>query len=149
MALLDNLRKTLFESMKEGDENKTGILQMAVGAIKNEEIKKGSELNDEEVIRVLRGESKKLREAIEQYDAAGQVDRVARESAQLAVIEGYLPAQMSEEDVTKVVQAKMTELNVVGMADMGKLMGTVMKELSGKADGGLVKQVVTKLLSGK
>lgn len=149
MALLDTLRKDTFAAMKAGDEVKIGILQIAVGSIKNEELKKGEALNEEEEIKVLRTEVKKLKDAIEQYKTAGRDDLVSRESAQLVIIEAYLPSLMSEADVEKVVQAKMTELNVIGMSDMGRLMGVVMKELAGKADGGVVKQVVTNLLTKK
>lgn len=148
-TILETLRKDTFAAMKAGEETKVGILQIAVGSIKNEELKKGEALTDEESIRVLRSEVKKLKDAIEQYKAGGRDDLLERESAQLAVIEAYLPALMSEDDIAKIVEAKMKELNVVGMSDMGKLMGVVMKEVGAKADGGVVKQVVTRLLTAK
>jgi uncharacterized protein YqeY len=155
MALIDTLRKDIFAAIKEGNQVKAGILQIAVGSIKNEELRRfeyhgeGEKLTEEDAIRILRTEVKKVKDSIEQFKTAGRQDLVDKESAQLIVLESYLPALMSEDDITKIIQVKMNELNVIGMSDMGRLMGVVMKELSGKADGAIVKQIVTNLLSNK
>ena len=131
---------------KEKNVSKMDILKMALATLRNEEIAQGKELTDLDVEKVLRKEVKKIEESIEQFSYMGRDDLVKKEKEQLGYLEEYLPELMSEEEVEKIVKGKIEEVGAQGMSDMGKVMGIVMKEISGKADGNLVKQIVQKYL---
>ena len=146
MSLLETLRKDMFSFSKNGEKDKAGILGMAIAEIKNAQINSEKELTEEDIIAVLRKEVKKVNDSIEQYTQMGREDLVEQETVQLDTLNVYLPQLMSKEEIEKVVKSKMEELGVSSMQDMGRLMGTVMKELQGKADGSQVKEVVQGLL---
>lgn len=146
MSLLETLRKDMFSATKDGDTDRSDILKMVIAACKNYSIEIGKELEDSEIEKVLRREEKKVKDSIDQFTKMQREDLVEKEQRQLAVIQSYLPTLMSEEEVLAVVKAKMSELSISGKHDMGRLMGSVMKELNGKADGMLVKNVVESLL---
>ena len=146
MSLLETLRKDMFSATKDGDTDRSDILKMVIAACKNYSIEIGKELEDSEIEKVLRKEEKKVKDSIDQFTKMQREDLVEKEQRQLAVIQSYLPTLMSEEEVVAVVKAKMSELSISGKHDMGRLMGSVMKELNGKADGMLVKSVVESLL---
>jgi hypothetical protein len=137
----------MFKASKEGRSFEADILKIAMASVKNEEVKKGESLKDSDVEKILRTEAKKIKDAISQYEEMGRKDLAEEEKKQLEVIEKYLPELMSEEDIKKIVEAKASELEVSSMRDMGKLMGVVMKELNGKADGAVVRQIVQNTLS--
>jgi len=103
-------------------------------------------VSDEDAIRVLTREAKKRKDAIAQYEQAGRPELAEDEKKELAIIEQFLPELMSREEIEEVVKAKMEELGVSDASEKGKLMGAVMGELKGKADGTLVKEVVDELL---
>ncbi|HHX99166.1 TPA: GatB/YqeY domain-containing protein [Candidatus Dojkabacteria bacterium] len=146
MSLLETLRKDMILATKEKNVSKMDILKMALATLRNEEIAQGKELTDQEVEKVLRKEVKKIEESIEQFGQMGREDLVKKEKEQLGYLEEYLPELMSEKEVEKIVKGKIEEVGAQGMSDMGKVMGVVMKEISGKADGNLVKQIVQKHL---
>ena len=146
MSLLETLRKDMFSATKEGNTTKEDILKMAIAAIKNAEIEKGEVLEDKEVEKVLRKEVKKIQDSIVQFTAAKRQDLVDRETKQLEALQEYLPEQMSEEEIKKVVKAKIVELEAEGMKDFGKVMGVVMKEIAEQAEGGIVKDIIESLL---
>jgi hypothetical protein len=146
MSLLETLRKDMFSATKDGNTTKADILKMAIAAIKNAEIEKGEALYDIEIEKVLRKEVKKVEDSIVQFTAAKRQDLVDRETEQLAALKEYLPELMSEEEIKKVVEVKIAEVGAEGMRDFGKVIGAVMKELSGKADGSIVKDIVESLL---
>ncbi len=146
MSLLETLRKDMFSATKEGKSTKADILKMAIAAIKNAEIEKGGALDDKEIVKVLRKEVKKIQDSIAQFTTMGRQDLVDRETKQLEVLQEYLPKQMSEEEIKKVVKAKIVELEAEGMKDFGKVMGVVMKEIAEQAEGGIVKDIIESLL---
>lgn len=146
MSLLETLRKDMFSAVKEGNTEKADILKMAMAAVKNVEIEKGEELEDSEVEKVLSKEVKKVQDSIAQFTTMARQDLVDRETKQLEVLQEYLPEQMSEEEIKKVVEAKIGETGAEGMKDFGKVIGAVMKEISGNADGSVVKDIVQSLL---
>lgn len=147
MSLLESLRKDMFEASKVKDTHKVDILKMAMASVKNQEIEVGKSLSDEEIIAVLRKESKKVSDSIEQFKIMGRDDLLGKEQYQLEILESYLPQLMSKDDVEKFVREKISEFGTVTENDMGKVMGAVMNELKGKADGRLVKDVVQGILS--
>lgn len=147
MSLLETLRKDMFSATKDGNTTKADIIKMAIAAIKNAEIEKGEVLDDKETVKVLRKEVKKIQDSIAQFTTMGRQDLVDRETKQLEVLQEYLPKQMSEEEIKKVVKAKIVELEAEGMKDFGKVMGVVMKELAEQAEGGMVKDIIESLLN--
>ena len=136
----------MFSATKDGNTTKADILKMVIAAIKNAEIEKGEVLDDKEIVKVLRKEVKKIQDSIAQFTTMGRQDLVDRETEQLAALKEYLPELMSEEEIKKVVEVKIAEVGAEGMRDFGKVIGAVMKELSGKADGSIVKDIVESLL---
>ncbi len=147
MSLTQNIRKDMFEASKSGNTVHADILKLVLADIKNEEISLGKELSDEEVIKVIRKQEKKVKDSITEFTKMNREELVARETEQLNIIEKYLPALMSEEDITKVVKQVLAKTDVQSVQNMGLVMGLVMKELGGKADGNTVKGIVQKLLS--
>lgn len=146
MSLIDTLRKDMFEAKKNGQADKATILGMAISSINNFKIETQKELTDEDVISVLRKEEKKLKESYDQFSTNGRDDLAKVEKLQLEVIQSYLPKLMSEEEIEVVVKAKVLQLGDVTVRDMGKVIGAVMVDLKGKADGVIVNAVVKKVL---
>jgi len=147
MSLLETIKKDMIEASKKGDVDSTNILKLAIASIKNEEIAKGSKLSDEEILKVLRKEESKIKDSIAEFTKMDREDLIARESKQLKVISSYLPKLMSREEIEKVVSKVVADTHVEGLKSMGAVMGIVMKELQGKADGSTVKEVVQEFLS--
>ncbi len=149
MSLLDTINADLKKAMKSGDEAAKRALRGVKAAITRAEKDKGNRaLTDEEIIAVLRKQAKQRQDSIEAYSKAGRDDLVAEEAAELAVIESYLPQLMSEEEIREIAEKVIAELGATSPRDMGKVMGTLMPQLKGKADGRLVNQVVRDLLAG-
>ena len=137
----------MIEASKKGDVDSTNILKLAIASIKNEEIAKGDKLSDEEILKVLRKEESKIKDSIAEFTKMGRKDLIERESRQLKVISSYLPKLMSREEIEKVVSKAVADTHAEGLKSMGAVMGIVMKELNGKADGSVVKEVVQEFLS--
>ena len=146
MSISENIRKDMFIASKEGRVDESNILKMAIAAVKNAEIETGKELDDSEVEKILRKETKKIADAIEQYEKMGREDLLSTEKAQLEVLNRYLPQLFSVEEVTEVVKKKIAELGVSEMRDMGRVMGAVMAEVGSRTDGNTVKNIVSGLL---
>ena len=146
MSISENILKDMFMASKEGRVDESNILKMAIAAVKNAEIETGKELDDSEVEKILRKETKKISDAIEQYEKMGREDLLSTEKAQLEVLNRYLPQLLSIEEVTEVVKKKVAELGVSEMRDMGRVMGAVMAEVGSRTDGNTVKNIVSGLL---
>ena len=147
MSLLETIRKDMIEASKKGDVDSTNILKLAIASIKNAEIAKGDKLSDEEILKVLRKEESKIKDSIAEFTKMGRKDLIERESRQLKVISSYLPKLMGREEIEKVVSKAVADTHAEGLKSMGAVMGIVMKELNGKADGSVVKEVVQEFLS--
>ena len=147
MSLLETIRKDMIEASKKGDVDSTNILKLAIASIKNAEIAKGDNLSDEEILKVLRKEESKIKDSIAEFTKMGRKDLIERESRQLKVISSYLPNLMSREEIEKVVSKAVADTHAEGLKSMGAVMGIVMKELNGKADGSVVKEIVQEFLS--
>ncbi len=147
MSLREKIHKDMLDAVKAKEVEKVDILKMTLASLKNFEIEKGEELSSEKQEEVVRKEVKKLKDAIEEYEIAGRRDLVEKEKNQLEVLEEYLPKLMEEDEVREVVKKKVSEMDAQGPKDMGKVMGAVMQELKGKADGTLVNNVVKEVLN--
>ncbi|HAM96346.1 TPA: glutamyl-tRNA amidotransferase [Patescibacteria group bacterium] len=146
MSISENIRKDMFTASKEGRTDESDILKMALAAIKNAEIDSEKELTDEDVEKILRKEARKVTDAIDQYTKMGREDLLAKEKAQLEILDKYLPQLLTEEEVRVVVKNKIIELGITEMKDMGRLMGAVMAEIGTLTDGNTVKNIVSELL---
>ena len=147
MSLTDDLRKDMFTFSKEGNTNASDILKMALASIKNAQLAQDNELTEQDIEKILRKEVKKIEDSISQFTQMGRTDLVEKETSQLEIIKKYIPELMSEEDIKTIINNKITELNITSMNDMGRLMGAVMKETAGRADGNTVKNLVTQILT--
>ena len=140
-----DLRQELKQAMLAKDTEKTSVLRMLLSAINYYEIQKGGagyEATDEDVLSVIEKEAKQHKDSIEQFQAGGREDLVKKEQAELAVLENYLPEQMPEEEVQKLVDEAVASTGAANQQDMGKVMGYLMPKVKGKADGSLVSRLV-------
>ena len=147
--LKDQLKKDLTDSIKSHNQVISGTLRMALTAITNEEVsgKEARVLSDDEIITVLSREAKKRREAAEEFAKANRPDKAAEEKAEGEVIAKYLPAQLSEDDIKKMIAAAVASTGAAGPGDMGKVMGAIKPQIAGKADGALVSSLVKAALA--
>jgi uncharacterized protein YqeY len=148
MSLSKQIVSDLTAAMKAQDAARTSTLRMVKAAMMNRQIEKGAELDDEDMQKLLRSLVKQRRDSIEQYEKAGRQELVDKETAEIAVIETYLPAAASQEEIEEAVRAAIAETQASSMKDMGKVMKAVQAALAGKnADGRLVSEVVKSKLS--
>jgi uncharacterized protein YqeY len=146
--LKERLRADLTDAMRARDQVRLRTLRMALTSITNEEVSGSAtrELSDEQIVKVLTREAKKRREAAEAYEAAGRAGQADAERAEGEVLAGYLPAQLSDEDLTALVAAAIAETGVAGMPGMGKVMKEVTPQVAGRAEGGRVAAEVRRQL---
>ena len=147
MGLKERLKADMKEAMKAKDKIKLSTIRMINSLIKNAEIEKRGELTDEEIIQLLMKYAKQRKESIEMYEKGGRQDLVEKEKAELAVVESYLPKQMSEEEIREIVKETIEEVGASSIKDMGKVMKAVMPKVKGRADGSVVNRIVKELLS--
>lgn len=143
------LQQDLKSSMLAKDSQKTSTLRMLISAIGYYEIQKGAgyEATDDDVMTVIQSEAKKRRDSIEQYQTASRHDLADKETQELKILEKYLPAQMTEDEVTTLVKEAIQETGATTIQDMGKVMSNLMPKVKGNADGGLVSKVVKESLN--
>ena len=147
MDIKDQLNNDLKTAMKSGDKATTETIRGLKSAIKYVEIDTGHELDDEETMAVIAKQAKQRRDSIAEFEKAGRNDLVEKEATELTLLEKYLPAQMSEDEIEKVVQTIIAELGVTDIKGMGQVMQRSMATLKGQADGKVVNQIVRKNLS--
>ena len=147
--LKSKLQSDLNDAIKSRNTVVAETIRMVLSAITNEEVagKEKKELSDAEVITVLTREAKKRREAAEAFEQGGRADRAAAERAEGEVIAGYLPEQLSEDELNKLIAETITAVGASGPADMGKVMGALKAKVAGKADGALVSTLVKAALN--
>lgn len=144
----DRLLSDLKQAMKTGDKMRQSVIRLARAEIQNAEKAQGKPLDDPGVIDVLSKEAKKRRESIAEFGKADRQDLVAKEEAELAILLEYLPPQMSREEIVAAARSVIEELGAQGPGDKGRVMGKLMPQLKGKAEGRLVSEVVAELLAG-
>ena len=150
MGLKERLKSDLTEAIRSSDKVVSGTIRMVLTAITNEEVagKEARVLTDDEIITVLSREAKKRREAADEFAKANRPDKSAEERAEGEVIAKYLPAQLSEDDIKKIIAAAVASTGAAGPGDMGKVMGAIKSQIAGKADGSLVSSLVKAALAG-
>jgi uncharacterized protein len=148
--LKERIRADINDAMRARDQVRLRALRMALTSITTAEVSGDSakELSDDEVMKILTREAKKRREAAEAFESAGRAEQAAAERAEGVVLAEYLPAQLSDDELTKLVAAAITETGAAGMPAMGKVMKTLTPQVAGRADGARVAAEVRRQLAG-
>lgn len=149
MAVRQDIAKELTRAIKAGDKLKVSCLRLVLNAVKNKEIELKHELADEEVFKVLSTLVRQRQESIEQFEKAGRTDLAEKEKKELEIIKGFLPPQLTEQEMLEIVKEAARETGAEGLKDMGRLMKAVMPRVKGRADGRTVNAVVRKFLEGR
>jgi len=149
MTLKDRIISDMTAAMKSKDAARTSTLRMVKAAIMNREKEGGGELTDDDVMKLLRSQVKQRRDSVEQYQKADRQELVDKETAEIAVIEEYLPQAASAAEIDQAVADAIAETGATSMKDMGAVMKAAMVKLAGKnADGKLVSEMVKRKLAG-
>ncbi|MFQ5952004.1 MAG: GatB/YqeY domain-containing protein [Candidatus Omnitrophota bacterium] len=142
------ISEALRQALKAGEKAKISTLRLIINEIKNTKIAdKAEELEDEKVIGIIQKMARQHKESIEQFKQGSREDLVEKESEELAILEGYLPEQISEEELAGIVSEAIASTGAASMKDMGKVMPEVMSKVKGRADGRTVSDMVKKKLS--
>jgi uncharacterized protein len=144
--MLEKLHEDLKQAMRDKDEIKVSTLRILIAEIKNAEIAKSQAISDQDIISVLQKEAKKRKEAAAGFRQGGREESAQVEEKELEVIQTYLPEQLSDEELTKIVKEAITELGASSIQDMGRVIGKVMSQEAGKVDGGRVSALVKEKL---
>lgn len=147
-STIQRIEEDLKSAMKAQDKEKTGALRMVKAALHNRKIEKRSDLTEEEAVSVLVSMVKQRKDSIEQFEAGGRNDLAEKEKAEIAVIQLYLPEQLDEETVAKLVREAIEVSGAKSQKEMGKVMAVLMPKVKGKADGKLVNNLVRSMLEG-
>jgi uncharacterized protein len=149
VMLKEKLQADLSAAMKARDEVRTRTLRMALTSVTNEEVagERARELSDDEIVKVLQREAKKRREAAEAFADAGRTEQAEAERAEGVVLEDYLPAQLSDAELTDLVAATIAEIGAEGPRAMGQVMKAVTPKVAGRADGKRVSGEVKRQLA--
>mgnify|MGYP006431076495 FL=1 len=147
MTLKEKLLSDLKEAQRSKDSLRLNTIRSVISAIKNQEIDLHKELQDEEVLPLITREVKKRKEAASLFEQGGRLDLMEKEKQEHAILQAYLPEQISEEDLRKRIQEVITETEAQGMKDFGKIMKVLVPEFKGKADNGLIKDLAGEYLN--
>ena len=147
MALKDRITEDMKAAMKAADKERLGTVRLALAAIKQREVDERITLDDAQVLAVLDKMIKQRREAIAQFQSGGRADLVAKETAEIGVLQGYLPAQMSEAELDALINDAIAATGAASIKDMGKVMAVVKPKAQGRADLGAVSARVKQKLS--
>jgi hypothetical protein len=142
MGLRDTIDSDIKNALKSGAKDKLSTLRMLSAALKNKQIDKRRPLTEEEVAETVRSLIKQRKDSVEQFGKGGRQDLVDKETAEIAVLEAYLPQQMSREEVEVMVRDAITQTSAQGAKDMGKVMKALIPMVGGRADGKLVSELV-------
>ena len=146
MGVRGQLQTDLVAAMRQGDSETRDTIRLLLAAIKQVEIDQRVDLDEEGDLAVIAKQAKQRRESIKDAEAAGRPDLVAVEQKELAICESYLPRMMTAEEIRPVAEQVILDVGATGMQDMGRVMGQLMPQLKGNADGGLVSSVVRSLI---
>lgn len=148
MSLREQLDKDLLEAVRNKDGLKRSALRLIKAGLQLEEKSRGKELEDEDVVQVLSREAKRRRESIDAFRDGNRPDLVEKEEAELAILAAYLPQQLTAEEVRDIALSVIEEVGASGPGERGKVMGRLMPQVKGKADGKMVNRIVGDLMAG-
>ncbi|WP_125579932.1 GatB/YqeY domain-containing protein [Levilactobacillus cerevisiae] len=142
MSLETQLNTDLKTAMKAHDKLSLNVIRMMKAALTNEKVKQGHDLTSDEELTIVSRELKQRKESMEEFAKGNRDDLVEGVKAEIAIVEKYAPKQLSEDEVTTIVADSIAKVSASGMGDFGKVMGVVMPQVKGKADGAMVNKVV-------
>ena len=146
-ALKQKLTDDLKQAMRDRDKVKLSVIRLVMAAIKNAEIARQTTLDDTDILGIIAKEARQRRESVEAFRQGNRQDLVAQEEAELTVLQGYLPQQMSRDEIIAEARRVIEEVGAQGPGDKGKVMPKLITQLKGKADGRDINAVVTELLA--
>jgi hypothetical protein len=147
VSLKDKISDDLKQALREGDDVGKRTLRLLLAAVHNAEIEKGGPLDDSGALAVIAKQAKQRRESAEEFRKGGRQDLVEREEAEAAVLQAYLPAAMSREEIAAAARKVIAEVGAQGPRDVGKVMPVLVKQLAGRAEGSEISAVVRELLA--
>lgn len=147
MSLKQKLADDLKQAMRAGDKTRRSVLRLLMAAIQNAEIARQTDLNEADVLGIIAREVRRHHESIEAFKQGDRPDLVAQEEAELAILKGYLPEQMTREEVVEAARRVIEEVGAQGPGDKGRVMSRIIDQLKGRADGREINAVVTELLA--
>ena len=145
--LRQRLADDLKQAMKGGDTVRRSVIRLLMASVRNAEIAKQADLSDGDILGVIAKEVRQHQESIEAFKQGNRQDLVAKEEAEMAILTGYLPQQMTREEIVAAARQVIGEVGAQGPADKGRVMPKLIAQLKGKADGRVINEVVTELLS--
>ncbi|MDA9841150.1 GatB/YqeY domain-containing protein [Candidatus Marinimicrobia bacterium] len=145
--MLHQIEIDLKDALKNQDKAKVGVLRILISKCKNKSIATGKPLEDSEVMKVLQTAAKQHKESIKLYKQGERNDLVDQETAELNIVEAYLPSMMTEDEIKSIISSVIEQTGASSMADFGKVMPQVMKKGAGKIDGGVAQNLLKELLS--
>lgn len=148
MALKQQLQEDLKNALRARDERRKAVIRLTLAAIGHAEVERDSDLSDEDVAAVLQKQAVLRRDTIAELEQANRPDLLARELAELAILEAYLPKQLSRDEIAEEARRVIAEVGATGPRDVGQVMRALMARLKGRADGTVVNQIVREMLSG-
>ncbi len=147
MSLKEQLANDLKDAIRQRDESRKIAIRMTIAAIKNAEIERGAALSEADVLTIVSREAKQRRESIAEFEKADRRDLVEKERAELEVLQSYLPAQVSRDEIAQAAREVIAEVGAGGPRDKGKVMPVLIGRLAGRAEGREINEVVTELLA--
>ena len=142
MSLKEHIQQDMKDAMRAGDKSRLGTIRLMLAAIKQKEVDDRKDLDDAEVTLVLDKMVKQRRESVSQFEKAGRADLVEQETAELAVIQSYLPEPLGESELNTLIDAAMAQTGATSIRDMGKVMALLKPDLQGRADMGAVSALI-------
>ncbi|WP_424685523.1 GatB/YqeY domain-containing protein [Enterococcus sp.] len=146
MTLLSTLNDDMKTAMRAKDKERLAVIRMLKASIQNEEIKVGHVLNDDEELTILSREMKQRRDSLAEFENVGRDDLSEKVKVEIAIVEEYLPAQLSDDEIREIVKQAIAKTGAASVKEFGKVMGVVMPQVKGKADGNQVNAIVKELL---
>ncbi|MFH1662326.1 MAG: GatB/YqeY domain-containing protein [Chloroflexota bacterium] len=145
-SLKQKLNDDLMQSLKDRDKRRSSVIRLVMSAVHNSEIAKRASLEDTDILGVIAKEAKQRKESIEAFKQGNRQDLVDQEEAELVILEEYLPEQMSRDEIVSTARKVIDEIGAQSLQDKGKVMGKLIPQLKGKAEGKTINEVVTELL---
>ncbi|MFY1068419.1 GatB/YqeY domain-containing protein [Enterococcus sp. AD013-P3] len=146
MTLLSTLNDDMKTAMRAKDKERLAVIRMLKASLQNEEIKVGHELNADEELTILSREMKQRRDSLTEFEKAGRDDLSEKVKVEIAIVEEYLPAQLTDEEIRDIVKQAIAKTGATSAKEFGKVMSAVMPQVKGKADGNQVNAIVKELL---
>ncbi|EST13369.1 GatB/YqeY domain-containing protein [Sporolactobacillus laevolacticus] len=147
MSLVDRLTTDMKQAMKAREKARLSVIRMIKTSLQNESIKLGKPLSEDEALAVLTRELKQRKDSLQEFKNAGRQDLVEEVANEIAIVQSYMPEQLSEEEVEALIDETISEVGAVSKADIGKVMKAVMPKVKGRADGSVINKIVRSKLS--